>query len=109
MTLLKLVNLLKSTGYPVVYSHFDETETSPAPAPPFICYTIPEQPNFLADNKAYHKISDVDIELYTVAKDFDAEKKIEDLLDAHNIPYTAYEVYIESEKFYQKVYEVRLI
>lgn len=109
MTLLEFVNLLKSTGYPVAYSHFESTETNPAPDPPFICYVLPETDNFTADNKVYHKITDVDIELYTNQKDFEAEKKFEDLFDAHEIPWNSYETYIESEKLYQKIYEVRLI
>lgn len=109
MTLLELVNLLKSTGYPVAYSHFVNTEHNPAPNPPYICYTLPGTENFNADNKVYHKITDVDIELYTNNKDFEAEKKIEDLLDANDIPWESTEVWIEEEKMYQKIYEVRLI
>lgn len=109
MTALELVNILKATGYPVAYSHFIGDENNPAPDPPFICYVLPETNNFMADNKVYHKISDVDIELYTDNKDFSAEKKIEDLLDSHEIPWESYEAYIESEKMYQKLYEVRLI
>ena len=105
MTLLEFVQLLRSTGFPVAYSHFED----PTPDPPFICYTIPEQPHFTADNRVYHKISDIDIELYTAYKDFEAEKKLEDVLDANNIPYYPYETYIEGEKLYQKIYEVRLI
>lgn len=109
MTLLELVNLLRSTGFPVAYSHFENTEENPAPNPPFICYVIPDTENFKADNQVYHKISDVDIELYTDYKDFEAEKKIENVLDENKIPYDSYELYIESEKLFQKTYEVRLI
>lgn len=63
----------------------------------------------MADNKTYHKISSVDIELYTDFKDFEAEQKLENLLDLYEIPWNSYEAYIESEKMYQKLYEVRLI
>lgn len=109
MTLLEFVQLLRSTGFPVAYSHFEDDENNPAPDPPFICYVLPETANFTADNVAYHKITDVDVELYTDYKDFTAEKKLEDLFDAHKIPWNAYENYIESEKMFQKIYEVRLI
>lgn len=109
MTILELVNLLKATGYPVAYSHFESTENNPAPDPPFICYVLPQTDNFMADNKTYHKISSVDIELYTDFKDFEAEQKLEDLLELYEIPWDSYETYIESEKMYQKLYEVRLI
>ncbi len=103
MTLTELYNLLKATGYPVAYSHFNEPKGTP-----FITYLVNGNPNFIADNKVYHKIKDVDIELYTTKKDEAAEKVLEDLLDQHDIPYEPYEVYIESEKLFQKIYEVRL-
>jgi hypothetical protein len=109
MTLLELINLLKTTGYPVAYSHFENTEETPVPSPPFICYVIPGTENLKADNKVYHKISDIDIELYTDYKDFEAERKIESVLDENEIPYDSFETYIESEKLFQKTYEVRLI
>lgn len=109
MTVLELVNILKATGFPVAYSHFIATEENPAPDPPFICYLLPETDNLMADNKTYHKISNVDIELYTDFKDFEVEEKLEELLNENEIPWNAYETYIDSEKMYQKLYEVRLI
>ncbi|HLR60633.1 MAG TPA: hypothetical protein VK094_09205 [Pseudogracilibacillus sp.] len=103
MTLQELYNLLKATGYPVAYSHFNEPKQTP-----FITYLVNNNPNFIADNKVYHKIKDVDIELYTTKKDEASERVLEDLLDHNDIPYEPYEVYIESEKLFQKIYEVRL-
>ena len=103
MTLKELYNLLKATGYPVAYSHFNGPKQAP-----FITYLVDGNPNFIADNKVYHKIKDVDIELYTTIKDEAVEKVLEDLLDQNDIPYEPYEVYIESEKLFQKIYEVRL-
>lgn len=109
MTVLELVNILKSTGYPVAYYQFKNTKKSPAPDPPFICYVFPDTENFHADDTVYHDIQDVDIELYTDIKDFEAEKRIEDLLKANDIPFEKVESYIEKEKFFQILYEVRLI
>lgn len=103
MTLQELYNLLKATGYPVAYSHFNEPKQTP-----FITYLVNNNPNFIADNKVYHKIKDVDIELYTTIKDVAVEQVLEDLLDQNDIPYEPYEVYIESEKVFQIIYEVRL-
>ncbi|RKO62378.1 hypothetical protein Cdeb_03355 [Caldibacillus debilis GB1] len=37
------------------------------------------------------------------------EKVLEDLLKANELPFTTAETYIESEKLFQKIYEVRLI
>jgi len=104
MTLAELKKILDATGYPVAYSHFSSKQQ-----PPFICYLEDNSSNFSADNKVYHKGKDIFIELYTSKKDLVAEKKLEDLLDENEIPYDSDETYIESEKIFQKIYEVRLI
>lgn len=62
-----------------------------------------------ADNKAYKNIDNIQIELYTKIKDLQAEKKLEDLLNFNEIPYSSSEVFIETENIFQKIYEVRLI
>lgn len=104
MTLIELVKLLKATGYPVAFSHFKQT-----PSVPFITYTTPDTDNFHADNMTYVKIINADIELYTNKKDLEAEQRIEALLEAAEIPWDAYQTYIESEKLFQKVYEIGVI
>lgn len=109
MTLTELVKMLKATGYPVAFSHFESTEQNPAPDPPFITYTTPNTENMHADNKTYQKVQNVDIELYTDKKDLQAEQKIESLLEQHEIPWESYEVYIESERLFQKLYEITII
>lgn len=103
MTLIELKKLLDATGYPVAYSHFNKSVDAP-----FIAYLVDNNPNFIADNKVYHKIKDVDIELYTDKKDESIENVLEDLLDDSELPYEPYEEYIESEKIFKKTYEVRL-
>ena len=81
MTLIELVTILKSTGYPVAYSHFKKTPTSPVPNPPFICYTVPYSSNMFADNRVYQKISHAQVELYTDKKDLIAESTLENVLE----------------------------
>ncbi|MEC0037729.1 hypothetical protein P4L29_25540 [Bacillus cereus] len=109
MTLGELKKILESTGYPVAYSHFTETPGVPVPSPPYVCYFVDGSSNMAADNKAYHKINDVNIELYTTKKDLVAEAKLEQVLDDYEIPYESYGTFIESEKLFQKIYETRLI
>ncbi|MDZ4610976.1 hypothetical protein ORM66_00550 [Bacillus cereus] len=109
MTLGELTKILEATGYPVAYSHFTATPTKPVPAPPYICFLVDGSANLMADNKVYHKIDDTNIELYTTKKDLVAEEKLEKVLDDHEIPYDSYGTFIESEKMYQKIYEMRLI
>ncbi|MEB9207970.1 hypothetical protein P4I02_32160, partial [Bacillus cereus] len=62
-----------------------------------------------SDNTFYHKINDLNIELYTTKKDLVAEAKLEKVLDDHEIPYDSYGIFIESEKLFQKTYETRLL
>lgn len=61
------------------------------------------------DNKVYHKVNDLNIELYTTKKDLVAEAILEKVLDNHDIPYDSYGTFIESEKLFQKIYETRLM
>jgi hypothetical protein len=104
MTLAELNAILRATGFPVAYSHFNSEVI-----PPYIVYLVSSSPNFIADDAVYKKIDDVQIELYTELKDPAVEAIIEDILDAHEMPYESSEMYIESEKLFQKIYEVRLM
>lgn len=109
MTLVDIENILLATGYPVAYSHFVSNNNNPPPKPPFITYIVLYSSNFFADNKVYKKINVVQIELYTKKKDFITEKNLEDLLDENEIPYESTETWIESEKLFQKIYEIGVI
>lgn len=104
MTLQELNNILKLTGYEVAYSHFNSPKKLP-----FITYLVSDSTNLMADNKVYKKIYNINIELYTNIKDIQAEKILEDLLDENDIAYETSEIWIEKEKLFQKIYEVRLI
>ena len=109
MKLSELVSILKTTGFQVVYSHFTVTEDNPMPDPPYITYIFTYSSNMYADNKVYKKINNIQIELYTNKKDLQAEAKLEDLLDSNEITYQTSELFIGSERIFQKVYEMRLI
>ncbi|MCS0789519.1 hypothetical protein NX021_15305 [Cytobacillus firmus] len=109
MTLIELRQILDLTGMPVAYSHWTPTKNNPLPAPPYICYLVERSENMMADNMAFQKINDVNIELYTTKKDLAAEAALEKVLDDHKIPYESSETFINSEKLFQKFYEVRLI
>ena len=104
MTLKELNRLLEATGYPVAYSHFPKAQNTP-----YITYLVTYSPNFHADNKTYHKINAVDIELYTDRKDESVEQVLETILDDNELAYDSDETYIESEKMFKKNYEVRLL
>ena len=98
----ELLSILKETGFPFAYDHFAEGE---APDPPFICYLLPGSDNFAADGRAYYKINEVRIELYTDKKDLAMEQAVEGVLDAHSIFYDKSETWIDSEKLYEVLYQ----
>ena len=109
MTLTELQIILQATGFPVAYSHFVETDDSPIPAPPFICYLCTYSAHFFADDKVHKSIDTVHIELYTSKKDLDAEAKLEAILNENEIPYNTIEIYIQVEKLFQKIYEIEVL
>lgn len=101
----RIVELLTVLGIPFAYDHFAEGES---PEPPFICYLFPGSDNFGADGKVYYKINNVNIELYTDKKDPSVEQELEDALDAASIFYDKTEVWIDSEKLYEVLYQFEM-
>lgn len=100
---LKLLTKFKEeTGVPFAYDHYSEEE---AVDPPFICYRCPNTDHFSADGTVYFPIDMIDIELYTDRKDPALEKKLQKLLKKAGIFYEKTEVWIESERLYEVVYE----
>ena len=79
-----------------------------APAPPFHVFLYPKADNFAADGIAYFKINQLDIELYTDLKQPELEETIEAVLLKHGIFYAKSEVWIESEKLYEGLYEMEV-
>ena len=56
----------------------------------------------------YYQLHELDIELYTDAKDPPLEQKVEKLLTEHEMFFHKSEVWIEEEKMYEVLYEVVL-
>ena len=100
-----VLTMLSEIGLPYAYHHFAEGE---APAPPFICYLTPGSDNFAADGKVYYKIDEYHIELYTNVKSPETETQLEAVLDEHGIFYDKSEVWIESERLYEVLYQFEI-
>ena len=105
MTYEEIVSMLSELEIPLAYHHFAEGES---PDPPFLIYLSPGSHNFGADGKVYHKIKQLDIELYTDKKEPQLEERLENALDASGIFYEKTETYIESEKLYEVLYETEV-
>ena len=101
----ELLYILGETQIPFAYDHFAEGES---PDPPFLCYLLPGSNNFSADGKVYYKIGRVNLELYTDRKDPEVEQKLEDALDAASLFYNKTEVWIDSEKLYEVLYQFEM-
>lgn len=101
----KIISVLNEIGLPYAYDHFAEGES---PQPPFVCYLLPGSDNFAADGKVYYKIDDVHIELYTDYKNTELERQVEEVLDRHGIFYSKSEVWINSEKLYEVLYQFEM-
>lgn len=105
MTYDDITNMLKEAGLPLAYDHFAEGES---PEPPFLIFLFPGSDNMFADNGVYFKISQLNMELYTDKKDPELEEKLEDILTAHEIPWEKSEVWIDSEKMYEALYQTEI-
>ena len=75
----KIISILNEIGLPYAYDHFAEGES--------------------------YKIDDVHIELYTDYKNTELELKVEEVLDRYSIFYNKSEVWIDSEKLYEVLYQ----
>lgn len=103
MTLREIEELLRKTGLPVAYRAFPEKQ---APPLPYICYLVLNDNNFAADGKVYFSTKNIRIELYTISKSEETEKKVEEVLSSFY--FEKEEVYIEKEKCYQIIYEMEI-
>lgn len=102
----EVFQMVKETGLPVTYHHFEEGQS---PEPPFVVYLYPGTNNFSADGTVYQGINKLDIELYTDKKDLEAEHKVDAVLKKHGFFYEKNETYIESEKMYEAIYEMEVL
>ena len=90
------------------YYHFEEGEVPPLP---YAVYRRVAPSTMAADNKAFYRPdSNVDLEIYSNDPDEMAEvmEAVEALLDKEELYYelTADTAYIESERFYESLYEL---
>jgi len=105
MTKQEVVGMIKEFNIPYAYDHFTEGKS---PKPPFCVYLYPSADNFAADGVAFYKQDNLHIELYTDKKDVSLEEKIEAVLDRHGFFYAKSEVWIQSERLYEVLYQMEV-
>ncbi len=101
----EVIDMLEETELPFAYDHFAEGES---PEPPFMVFLYPRAENFSADGKVYHSDNILHIELYTDVKDPELEARVEAVLDRHSLFYEKSEVWIDSEKLYEVLFETEV-
>lgn len=106
MTVAEISSMIGTLEIPFAYYQFPEGTAQPCP---FICFYLPSNDDFIADNQNYVGISRLIIELYTDEKDFTLESQVESMLRTNEIVYTKTETYIDSERMYMIVYESEVI
>ena len=104
MDLKGLYDNLK-TVFPTAYLDFPEEEK---PEPPYICYYDTGTYNFVADNKVYHIILGVNVELFTKQKDEAAEAAVEAVLDALDLPWEKAPEFLEDENIFLVTYTMEV-
>ena len=105
MTHAEVMAMVDEMGMESAYHHFAEGES---PEPPFVVFLYPKANNFSADGVAYFKVNRLNIELYTDLKNVELEQRVEAVLDSHGIFYAKSEVWIESERLYEVLYEMEV-
>lgn len=101
MTYEQIATMIEAVGLPFAYHHFDTDDT---PALPFIAFHYPARDDFSADNINYQQIVELNIELYTDNKDFQAEARLEAVLNQYGLFFLKDETYINNERMYQILY-----
>lgn len=108
MTLSELKNTLSSiSGFStkVAYRAFP---VGKAPKLPFICYLATDTDNFDADNRVYHVVQNVDVELYTAKKSEATEALVEKKFAEVGIVWDKMEQYLEDQNCYEILYEISI-
>lgn len=96
----EIVKLIRQLNVPSAYQSFKSEQKLP-----YIIYTQSGSDNFGADNKVYSKDNKYNIEVYSSKKDFDLERRLEDLLDNNEIYWTkSGDIRIEKENMTEVIY-----
>lgn len=106
MTTQEIAKMIEEVGVPYAYYQFTNATAKPCP---FICFYYADSDDMSADNVNYVKVRRLVVELYTDNKDFELENTVETVLNNHGLFYSKSEIYIDSERMYEVIYESEVI
>ena len=104
MTYLDVIAGMNSIGIPCVYHQWKEP-----PPLPYAVIVHDDNEDFVADNHNYQDVGNYRLELYTAIKHPATEKKVEQWLKDHRMPYDKMEAFLDSEDMFQIIYEFQII
>ena len=108
MTLSELKSTLSSISGFATKVTYRAWPAGKAPKLPFICYLATDTDNFDADDKVYHVVQNVDVELYTAKKSESTEALVEKKLNAVGICWDKTEEYLDDENCYEILYSISI-
>lgn len=106
MTHEEIAAMVGEIGLPFAYYQFPNDTPQ---APPFVCFIYGASDDLYADDSNYQHITPVQVELYTVVKDFELEQATEDVLAAHGITWEKDEGFLDSEKMHMTTYQFEVV
>lgn len=106
MTTQEIKAMIAAVGVPYAYRQFTQATAQP---PPFICFYLGDSDNFNADNRVYERVETLTLELYTDAKDFTLEERVEAILDSYDLPWDKEESEIETEQMHETIYTLDVL
>lgn len=102
-------NEIKHAGFPVAEAEFKKNGQTPLPKPPYLITLKAVDRSISANGKRVLPITSITLELYTDKTDVGSQSQLESWLIENRVKFTMKErFWIESENFYQTVYEVTL-
>lgn len=96
----ELLSILRSTGLPWTYHHWDTP-----PQPPYGVYLDTEDDPFFADDRVYSSFRSVRMELYSLERDPALDDRVRGALDDASLSYDVDYTWIESEGLYETIFE----
>lgn len=99
----ELLAVLRPTGIPWAYHHWEDQRD-----PPYGVYLDGEVNPFFADGQDYFPSMGMMLEIYSLERDPELDRKVQDALKAAEIPYRVHFTWIESEELYETIFEIEV-
>ena len=104
MKMQDVADMVNGTGLTNVFDHF-----TVEPAPPYVVFYFPAEPDFHADNSNYARRAELHVELFSKSRDLTSEGKIETALRNAGLSWYKSIDFLNDELIYQTTYETEVL